>query len=156
MGSFEKNLIDVIRNIRICFHRLKAVADELHQSTDITTAMRGVLESLFDYGMQTVPHIAGSKGVSRQHIQTLVDQLQDKGYVSLQSNPQHQRSSLVTLTDRGRDLFKEMRMKESQVLMTLAQELSPMDVNVTLKTLKLLDSFLQNQLPEGQENDDTM
>ena len=69
----------IVQIIPILFHRMRAVGDALHKKHNITTPMRGVMQSLFDGGTQTVPQMAAARPVSRQHIQTIVDALSERG-----------------------------------------------------------------------------
>lgn len=146
----------LIVNVRLCFHRLKAVADELHADLEITASMRGVLESLDDGGDWTVPRIARTKGVSRQHIQVTVDTLRTASLVEERSNPAHRRSPLIVATARGRAAFSEMRRREKEILERLAADLSPAGIAATRETLAALNDLLDDHLKtttEGDEND---
>lgn len=62
----------------------------------------GVLRSLALDGPQTVPDIARSRPVSRQHCQTIVNGMKAQGFAELIANPRHKRSHLVRITKRGR------------------------------------------------------
>jgi DNA-binding MarR family transcriptional regulator len=61
----------------------------------------GVLHTLVEHGPQTVPAIANMRPVARQHIQTIVNSLKQKGFVTIEPNPRHARSGLVALTEAG-------------------------------------------------------
>src|SRR5690348_8726939 len=65
----------ITRRIRECCDHLDALEDVLRQDVGVTAAMRAVLEALHERGAQTVPQIARSKKVTRQHIQALADKL---------------------------------------------------------------------------------
>ncbi len=141
-----KSLDGTVRAIRACFNRLKLVGDQLHQDIGITAAMRGVMENLDDDGPQTVPDIARTKQVSRQHIQILADQLAEAGMASFKDNPAHKRSSLLSLTAKGTRTFTAMKKKEVEVLGDLARDLSERDLALTLRTLNHLQDSLDQML----------
>lgn len=143
----------VIRSIRACFNRLKTLGDALHEDIAVTSAMRAVMESLADHGAQTVPDIARSKSVSRQHIQTLVDHLQDAGLVTFKDNPSHKRSSLVDLTAKGRRTFKNMQAREKAVLTELAAGFSERDMATTAQTLQQFEERLNTILNQGDDDE---
>ena len=128
-------IVAVIRAIRTGFHRLGVLADEIHESVGVTGAMRAVMESLYESGPRSVPQIARSKSVSRQHIQVLVDQLAESGLVALLQNPDHRRSPLITLTRKGRGLFEQMQGREQALLSDLVQAVPARGLMVTLDTL---------------------
>jgi len=69
----------------------------------------GVLRTLMKEGPQTVPEMARSRPVSRQHCQTICNALEAQGLVEFIDNPKHKRSKLVRLTRKGRDRFEGMR-----------------------------------------------
>jgi DNA-binding MarR family transcriptional regulator len=121
MSRAEK-MVALTQAVRGVFNRLKALGDELHGDLDVTTAMRAVMETLSDAGPMTVPQIAKLKGVTRQHIQLLADALVEGGLASVKENPAHRRSSLITLTDKGRRAFAKMRAREAPLIEALAAE----------------------------------
>ena len=69
----------------------------------LTTAWWQVLGAL-GYSPSPLPvaHIARNMGLTRQAVQRVVDLLVARGFVSLQTNPHHQRAKLVVLTPAGR------------------------------------------------------
>lgn len=69
----------------------------------------GTLRTLVKEGPMTVPDMARSKPVSRQHCQTIVNTLEAQGLVEFVDNPKHKTSKLVRVTKRGRARFESMR-----------------------------------------------
>lgn len=69
----------------------------------------GILRMLVKDGPQTVPDMARSRPVSRQHCQTIANALEAQGYVEFVDNPKHKKSKLVRATRRGRERFQSMR-----------------------------------------------
>ena len=128
---------------------LKALADEMHEDLGVTASMRAVLESLADEDEQTVPQIARTKGVSRQHIQVIVDALTKGAFVVLRDNPAHKRSALVALTNRGQSTFKEIRRREQAILEKLAADLPLNSLETTLKTLVVFKDILFQTIRKG-------
>ena len=74
------------------YQRLRAVAEDLHGFDRLSGGKRGVLRDLYINGEQTVPQMARSRPVSRQHIQTIVNPLHEEGLVKFVENPAHRRS----------------------------------------------------------------
>lgn len=144
--STVKQLDTLIRSIRYSFNALKTLADGLHIDVGVTAAMRAVLESLAEQGPQTVPQIAFAKSVSRQHIQTLVDELLDQKLVSLSVNPAHRRSPLVAMTAAGQTTFKSMRVREAEALKRIAADLPERELAVGLKLMSRLQAKLKDQI----------
>jgi DNA-binding MarR family transcriptional regulator len=71
------------------------------------------LESLAGNDEKTVPEIARSRGVSRQHIQVIVNGLTGANLIEARDNPADKRTFLVSLTDRGREVFAEIQKREA-------------------------------------------
>ncbi len=112
----EEDLTDLFNEIRLTFNALARLVDDLHADEGMTAGTRAVLEFLKRNGPHTVPQIANARGVTRQRIQTLANELLDAGLVTTEENPAHKRSVHVVLTDRGRDKMKKMLEKESEVI----------------------------------------
>lgn len=142
------------REVRACFNRLKAAADALHRGLGITAAMRAVIEALHEGGEQTVPAIARAKGVTRQHIQVLVNDLVAAGLVATRANPADGRSPLVALTGGGRTTFARMRAREKEVFADLARALGSCDLDAAVATLAAVRTHLDGHLKEREGDTD--
>ncbi len=123
---------------RLLLHWLKRWADAVDESAPLTPAMRGVLERLLLGGPATVPDIARTRGVSRQHIQQQVDVLLERGLVGRQQNPAHKRSPLIDLEDKGRALIQDMRAAELDALARLQVGVSD---NATAEAAQVLSAW---------------
>ena len=106
----------MIDETKSLFHRVRAVADELHRDPETTAGMRGILESLERHGPQTVPQMACARPVTRQHVQTLINQLLDRRLVELVPNPAHRKSHLVQLTLAGSELVESLLDRENRLV----------------------------------------
>ncbi len=104
-----------IENRRL-YQALKQWRDALHEGLGLTAATHGILDALLLGGEATVPRIARERGASRQHVQQLVDALLERDLVERHGNPNHKRSSLIALTDKGRALVENMRAEERNAI----------------------------------------
>ena len=138
MSPSAKSVYQLIEAIRACFRELRALSDTLHSDIGVRTPTRAVMEYLAEGAPATVPDIARAKHVSRQNIQVLVDALIAGGIAETLDNPGHKRSSLVTLTARGRRTFGEMRSREQAVLAAIACDLPRAGIEPTLLMLGAL------------------
>jgi DNA-binding MarR family transcriptional regulator len=145
MSRAEK-MVALTQAVRGVFNRLKALGDELHGDLDVTTAMRAVMETLSDAGPMTVPQIAKLKGVTRQHIQLLADALVDAGLASVKENPAHRRSSLITLTEKGRRAFAKMRAREAPLIEELSGEFEAQELERATVVLTRLMARIEARL----------
>jgi DNA-binding MarR family transcriptional regulator len=137
--------------VRAVFNRLKALGDALHGDLEVTAAMRAVMETLADHGPMTVPQIARTKGVTRQHIQLLADALVAGGLAAVRENPAHRRSPLIALTEKGRRIFGRMRERESPIVEELATAFDARDLErasaVLVRLSALLDARMKADAP---------
>lgn len=148
--SKTQKMILLTQSVRGAFNRLKLLSDALHADTDITTAMRAVMESLQSEGPQTVPQIARSKGVSRQHIQLLADSLCSDGFAAFQDNPAHKRSMLLTLTERGRKAFSKMTAREVPVIEEFASAFDTKDLETAISVLQRISELVDARMPDAE------
>jgi DNA-binding MarR family transcriptional regulator len=96
------------------------------------------LRGLARFGAQTVPQLARTRGVSRQHVQEVVDALAADALVERAPNPHHARSVLVRATPRGEALVKQLDQIDQRVLHAAAGHLARADLTVTAKTLRAM------------------
>lgn len=143
MSSSGTEIAATIRALRECFHRLKAYGDDVHLDLGVNASMRGVLESLVEGGPLTVPQIARLKGVSRQHIQLVVNALAVKGCVAIEDNPNDARSPLVAITKAGSGLYRKVVAREMKILSAFAQQFSTPDLVVTRRVLEGIKDRLE-------------
>lgn len=141
--SSESEIAATIRTLRECFHRLKAYGDDVHANLGVNASMRGVLESLVEGGPLTVPQIARSKSVSRQHIQLVVNALAEREYAAIKANPNDARSPLVAITKDGQGLYRKIVDRELKILSAFAQRFSAPDLAVTRHVLESIKNGLE-------------
>ncbi|HEX6102982.1 MAG TPA: MarR family transcriptional regulator, partial [Alphaproteobacteria bacterium] len=94
-----------------------------------------------------------SKNVTRQHIQTLVDQLLEADLAVAVTNPDHKRSPLIELTPRGHSAFEDMQRREQALLTQLTAALPARDLMIAVETIRKLNEQLQQLRAGGKENE---
>ena len=127
---------DLLDEVRLLYNRIVQVGESLHSAEAVTLGMRAVLEYLQTNGPTTVPDIARSRSVTRQHIQTLVNGLLEHRLVSLEGNPAHKRSSLVALTAQGERIIRRMRKRENELFDALEFRATTKEIRAATTTLK--------------------
>jgi len=108
-----QELFDEIRRVD---NRLRWLGDTLHPELGLTAAKRSILLTLHRDGPQTVPDLARERLVSRQVVQTQVNDLLDEGLVASTPNPRHRRSPLLVLTEEGGSSIRKMLAKEKALV----------------------------------------
>jgi DNA-binding MarR family transcriptional regulator len=146
MNSHDKSLLFLIREIRTCFNQMKTLAENLHHNLGINASERAVLETLMQSSPQTVPEIAKGKGVSRQHIQNIMNGLVDSGLSIEVDNPKHRKSSLFLITEKGRTMFSAMQNREEAPIKRIAASLSSDELLAAQLTLHQLNNKLSTEI----------
>ena len=141
-------LQQAIQAVRRLFQALAGTAGRAQAGAGITASMRAVLEALQSGGPRTVPRIAREQGVSRQHVQVVVNALLAQGLVECLDNPDHLRSPLLRPSAAGLRACEAARRRESRLLADVAKRIPGGDLKVTLKTLNAMASELSR--PQGR------
>ncbi|MFQ5961445.1 MAG: MarR family winged helix-turn-helix transcriptional regulator [Candidatus Methylomirabilales bacterium] len=126
------------------FHRLRAVAEQVHLQGDLSAGKLGVLRGLDLSGPQTVPQMARARPVSRQYIQALVDQLAGEGYVESIENPGHKRSRLVRLTPQGKVFLDAAMRRQAKVFSRLKTGIPEKDLRTAASVLRAVRAFFES------------
>jgi DNA-binding MarR family transcriptional regulator len=91
--------------------------------------------------------MARARTVSRQHIQTLVNELLRDRLVELAPNPAHQRSPLVRLTPKGKALFEVMLRRESALFARIGAAVPENDLRCAAAVLDAVRRQLESTQP---------
>jgi DNA-binding MarR family transcriptional regulator len=125
---------------------LKAVGDKMDAEIGVTAGMRAVMSSLAAAGGRTVPQLARERGVSRQHLQSVINELLDAGLVASERNPSHRRSPLLALSEEGRRRLKAIGEREAQYLARIAPAVSHLELAAASRLFDHLERDLGAQL----------
>ena len=145
MDTKPEHIYELVWCTRRLFQQLRATSEELLEGTGINASQRAVLEFLDQHQPQTVSNMAREKNVSRQHIQTLVNDLLTLKLVKAQENPAHKRSPIMSMTEQGKKLFTKIIRDEAKVLASMAGEFSGKNISTSIRTLKAMHQYLQSE-----------
>jgi DNA-binding MarR family transcriptional regulator len=129
-------LNQLITETRGLFHDLEEVSDQILAKDDLSGQERLVMMSLRKLGLSTVPQLARIREVSRQYVQTSVNELERRGLVALHDNPAHKRSRLVGLTPAGEVLILGVMAREGEAMHRVAVGLHPEQVREAVAVLR--------------------
>lgn len=135
----------LVQAIISCSHRLNSIGRSIGATTS-RGGTWGLMKSLQQNGPQTIPELARSRPVSRQHIRQLAHSLIGKGWIKTVPNPDHKRSFLLQLTDTGEQAVHSMDQQIESILADGLGELPPEQIEVTIETLRVLADRLQQRL----------
>jgi len=131
--------------IRRIFRAMGQQADKYLESLGISAAERAVMEFVYPDKRLSVPQIADQYNVTRQHVQATVNSLKERGLVSMEENPHHARSQLVTLNDKGRESFAEISARDEAEIKKMFGNISDTKRGRTRKTLtRLLNNLTED------------
>ena len=146
----ELAFLHLASSVRRLFHQLRALAERAYPGEDgLGAPHRGVLESLFLGGAQTVPALARARPVARQHIQVLVNELAERGLVVARANPAHKRSLLIELTPAGKRRFEAIRAAERALLKRIELPFSARELETLAERLETLSRALAAAATDG-------
>src|ERR1700723_2445072 len=139
MPTWQPDLAPLVDRIPRLYFLLRAAGDALNADLGVTTAMRGVMVSLAALGPKPVPELARARPVTRQHIQSVVNELAAAELVAMKPNPSHRRSPLIELTEAGRQRLKLIQARETRQLARTAPAVSPVELAAAMRLFDLLE-----------------
>jgi DNA-binding MarR family transcriptional regulator len=148
MSTWQPDLAPLVGRIPRLYSLLKALSDDMHAEIGITTGMRTVMSALSAEGGRTVPHLARELGFSRQHIQSVINEMLDAGLVTAVRNPSHRRSPLLALTEEGRRRLRMIMERETQYWTRIAPAVSHLELAAATRLFDHLERDLAGQATE--------
>lgn len=130
--------------VALLYFRMRHAATQYLGQGRHSSGRRSLLKSLGSLGPQTVPQMARARSVSRQHIQTLVDELRAEGLVHRIPNPAHRRSKRIELTDAGRALLAAMNEREAELMRFIGRGLSLAKVRSATEVVRHVRARLES------------
>src|SRR5437868_13133092 len=138
-------LVKVLDEAVALTFRLLRVAEELHRQGPASSARRGILRALADEGPQSVPQVARGRGVSRQHVQGLVNSLMEEDLVEIAPNPAHRKSVLVRLTESGKQAVRDNTRREAVLVKECTPYVDRNELEAAYYVLHKVREFLESR-----------
>lgn len=129
----------------LLFNRLKLVAEQVHHQGEMSGGRRAILRMLDEIGAQTVPQISRARAVSRQHVQALINELAEEGYLEFAENPAHKRSPFVQLTQQGKQAVDAMNRREQKLHMKMHTEVPDAELLAAARTLRAIRAMFESE-----------
>jgi DNA-binding MarR family transcriptional regulator len=127
------------------FRRLNVVADEVHHQGEMSGGLRSILRGLKKHGPQSVPQMARSRMVSRQHVQGIINRLAEQRLVEPAHNPAHKRSPLMQLTARGMKAVEAMDAHEIKLMSHADMGVSDRRLREAAQALRTVREFFESE-----------
>lgn len=146
MPTWQPDLAPLAAKISRVSALVRALGADLGADLGMNASMRRVLAALVASGPRTVPELARERQVSRQHVQTVVNDLLAAGLVEASPNPSHRRSPILAVTAEARRRLKLMGEREAEALAAVAPAVYPNDVAAALRLMEVLERELAPRL----------
>jgi len=134
---------EIIWKVRRLFRALENEFNQVLKPFALSAAERAVLEFLYPDKTMTVPQIARRFQVSRQHIQVTSNALLEKRYLLHEDNPDHARSPLLGLTEKGVNAFAALHENEQDIIEKVFSGIPQAEKVVTARTLDKIQVTLK-------------
>ena len=115
--------------------QLLAAGDQLTKELGLTSALWQVLGAINEKPLP-IAQIARNMGLTRQGVRRTTNVLEEKGFIEFQDNPNHQRSKLVVLTDKGRDVLDQVSALQVDWANSIASELDKEKLDEAIQTMQ--------------------
>jgi DNA-binding MarR family transcriptional regulator len=148
MPTWQPDLAPFVGRISRLHSLLKALGDEMHADVGVTAGMRAIMSLLAAADGRTVPDLARAQGVSRQHVQSVINELLAAGLVAGERNPSHRRSPLLVLTDEGLRRLRTVEAREAEYLTRIAPAVSHLELAAASRLFDHLERDLAAQLAD--------
>ena len=136
----QTNLTKILTEVRILAKIDQQRRDEIAHVTGLGRAAWQVLIIAKSGG--TVPQIARKLGLSRQSVQRVADGLVESGLAHYESNPDHQRSPLLPLTNAGESTLARLEQLAESYEPDFEETLEAEEIETTLHVLRALRASL--------------
>lgn len=142
--SEGKQFTDIILEIFKLSGLLISEGDRLTEELGLNSARWKVLGALSHATNPiTVSDVARNMGLTRQAVQRIANEMIKDDLLYFQTNPKHKRAKLLTLTEKGNDIFNKLEKKQTLWVNSLADGLKIEDLELTSSILKDMVNRLQ-------------
>jgi DNA-binding MarR family transcriptional regulator len=122
--------------------KLVRAGDLLVKDLGLTSSRWQILAAIGEDGT-TVARLARRLGVSRQGVQRTAARLVSDGFAGFRSNPFHKRSPLLTLTEAGIGILREVRVRHEAWADQIGKCFNAAELAATCRTLATLHARLE-------------
>lgn len=135
----RKLFLDLVLSLFRLNGLLLAEGDRMAAGVGLTSARWKVIGviALAPAGV-TVPGIARSLGQTRQAVQRITDVMHEDGLLRYVANPRHKRSPLVVLTDRGLQVYNDLRAVQDPWAIEQTEDIPEEELEASLRVVRRL------------------
>ena len=130
---------------------LLAAGNKLTKSVGMTSARWQVMGSMHESKHDlTVAQIARRRGLARQGVQRIVNDLQELGFVVLEDNIDHKRSPLVSISDKGWEVMAKIDEAQAEWVNGLCDGLSQAQIVEALELMETVRVRCEKTKEKGE------
>jgi len=128
--------------------RLLSAGDKLVEPLGLTSARWQVLGAIHSApSPQPVSWLARNRGLKRQGVQRIVNELESEGLVSFEPNPHHRRAKLVVFTKAGRKAYDAATERQIEWVNRLSRDIAADEMKCALEVMGAMLSRLEAEPP---------
>jgi len=136
----------LFREVFLLHATLTEISDKVHEQAGMRTPQIRVAHTLLRRGQATVPDVAYDLNISRQFVQSTINELEALGMVSFHPNPRHKRSKLIELTTIGKEKLEQATEREEAIIQNVLPQIESKGVEDATELLESLRLHLRGHI----------
>ncbi|MCL6449006.1 MAG: MarR family winged helix-turn-helix transcriptional regulator [Armatimonadetes bacterium] len=140
MGSIEQILEELTDELLHFFNGFSSWESSVIRAGDLTVSEAHAIEVLGQHGKMNMKSLAQKLGVTTGTTTVTVDRLENKDYARRETTREDRRVNLISLTEKGEDVFKEHHKYHLHLTEQMAANLSEDEIRQFLAILKKINS----------------
>ena len=120
-----------------------------HTSLDVSRTELGVMRALYERPRR-ITELAALEAVTQPGITSLVNRLEERGWMRRDADPSDARAVLVTLTPLGTQVFDTLRAEYRALLHEEMATLPDEDVATLARSVEILDELIERLKERGR------
>lgn len=148
--TLDSNLDEYVERLMTAWSRtFKKMQTEImqHRELGLTGPQFHMLALIARTDPCNVSYLADALEVKPSAITVMVDRLVQSGYVQRRHDEQDRRSVLLSVTDKGAEVFAEAGRKSREVVRSYLQELEPHELEVLIQVVEKLGTAGHSDVP---------
>ena len=114
--------------------------------TDVSVNEAHTVDAIGLYKPKTMSEVASKLEITMGTLTVSINHLVKKGYVKKERNPKDRRVFMLSLTEKGRNLYKVHQSFHFELVKNLILNLSDYEADMFIEALASLNSYLSDKL----------
>jgi DNA-binding MarR family transcriptional regulator len=109
----------------------------------LSPSLTAALSTVERHGPITPSEVAARERIQRPTVTRVLARLEEQGLIERMADPRDGRSSLVTVTEAGRELLDELRTRKTAFLAARIEDLAPEDRATLERAAQILEEMIE-------------